>query len=216
MPLPRVVDGGERADGKVAFRMKQAGRGIVTHYYCSHSVPFRPGTHCIRRHSPRTRPRLPAQLSPHFRRGRLPGAEGPPAGSRQGTAGAGLSGVPFGVDRCKSQVAEANRRRRRRVRRACRRVGSSLGSLWSSRMHGERVQDAGPFFVTLILPPDREWLPNEHQTNNEFRRRPVVLARCRPPGSCLPTCANLCQLLTNVTSHHSHTSVAVILIATLQ
>jgi len=114
------------ARGMPGFRRK--GRGIVTHNYCFHSVPSHPGTPRIRCYSPRTRPRPQAQQSPHFRRGRLPGAEGPPAGSKQGTAGAGLPGGPFGADRCESQLAEANRRRRR-VTRACCRPGSSLGSL---------------------------------------------------------------------------------------
>lgn len=130
MPLPHVVDAVDaraRTYGRDAWVSKE-GRGIVTHNYCFHSVPSHPGTPRIRRYSPHTRPRPQAQLSSHLRRGRLLGAEGPPAGSRQGTAGAGLLGGPFGADRCESQPAEANRRRRR-VRRARCRPGSSLGSL---------------------------------------------------------------------------------------
>jgi len=113
---------------------------IVTHYYCFHSVPSRSGiphTRLRSPHSPPCPPCLPAQPSPRFRRGRLPGAGGPPAGNRQGTAGAGLPGGPFEADRGESQLADANRRRRRPLRRSRRRPGSSLGSLESSRVHRE-------------------------------------------------------------------------------
>ena len=50
-------------------------------------------------------------------------------------------------------MAEAIRRRRR-VGGACRRLGSSLWSLSSLRIHGEReYKTQRPFFATLILPP---------------------------------------------------------------